>query len=118
MRSSILLVSALAGLIAQQAPARPPAGQTTPTFRSDVTYVEVDATVTDKQGHFVNDLRREDFLILENGKPQEIAIFSRVEVPLETSAAPALTNAGRAIARDSAANAPFNGRVFVLVLDD
>src|SRR5687768_13370051 len=42
----------------------------TPTFRSDVEYVEVDALVTDEQGRFVPNLQKDDFRIFEDGKQQ------------------------------------------------
>ena len=52
-----------------------------PTFRVAVDYVEVDALVTDRQGNFVRDLKKEDFQVLEDGKPQTIANFSLVDIP-------------------------------------
>ena len=47
----------------------------TPTFRTDVEYVEVDALVTDEQGRFVSTLQKEDFQVFEDGKPQTICEF-------------------------------------------
>lgn len=49
----------------------------------DVSIVNVDAVVTDKQGHPVRGLTRDDFEIYENGKQQPISNFS------EFGAAPA-----------------------------
>ncbi|HXH25636.1 MAG TPA: VWA domain-containing protein [Vicinamibacterales bacterium] len=46
-----------------------------PTFRSGTRIVPVLATVTDADGRLVPDLQREDFAILDNGKPQEITFF-------------------------------------------
>jgi VWFA-related protein len=43
-------------------------------LRSDL--VEVRAVVTDKQGKPVTNLRKEDFEVIENSKPQEISFFS------------------------------------------
>jgi VWFA-related protein len=40
------------------------------------------ATVRQKDGGFVADLRQEDFTILEDGKPQEILSFLREDVPV------------------------------------
>jgi len=48
----------------------------TPVFRPSVTVVPVDVRVFDKDGREVSDLRREDFTILEDGKPQELTLFS------------------------------------------
>jgi Ca-activated chloride channel family protein len=46
-----------------------------PTFRSSTRIVPVVTTVTDTQGRLVPMLEREEFTILDNGKPQEISFF-------------------------------------------
>ena len=56
-----------------------------PTFRLQVEYVEVDVRVTDSKGNFVRDLTKDDFQILEDGKPQTVAAFSLVDIPIEPS---------------------------------
>jgi VWFA-related protein len=49
----------------------------------DVTRVNMLFTVTDKKGRFVTDLGRDDFLVLENKKPQTIAEFTaETDLPL------------------------------------
>src|SRR5688572_12451523 len=48
------------------------------TFKTEVNYVEVDALVTDAQGNFVPGLKREDFEVLEDGKPQKIELFTEI----------------------------------------
>ncbi len=40
------------------------------TFRLDVTRVPVLFTVADKKGHFVTDLTKDEFEVVENKKPQ------------------------------------------------
>jgi len=45
------------------------------TIKVNVRLVEVYATVLDHKGKYVDGLRRDDFQILENGKPQRISIF-------------------------------------------
>src|SRR3954464_2355030 len=68
MRPLLVLALALlaaSGVIAQQAP----------TFKSGTRIVPVIATVTDAQGRLVPNLEQDDFTILDNGKPQEIAFF-------------------------------------------
>jgi VWFA-related protein len=42
----------------------------------DVTRVNVLFTVTDKKGHFITDLAKNDFQVLENKKPQNIMEFT------------------------------------------
>jgi VWFA-related protein len=85
----------------------------TPTFRADVEYVEVDALVTDEQGRFVPNLRKEDFRIFEDGKPQTIASFALVEIPREAAEGPA----GAEPDVQSNEN-PFVGRIYTLILDN
>jgi VWFA-related protein len=103
------------GAVVGQAPQTP--AQTPPTFRVDVNYVEIDARPTDAQGRFVADLSQADFQILEDGTPQTIKVFTRVNLPVEHQDAPLFKTSP--IDPDVASNQhEFNGRVFVLVLDD
>jgi VWFA-related protein len=107
---ALLAVVPLAG----QSP-QPPAQ--TPTFRVEVNYVEIDARATDAQGNFVGDLTENDFHIVEDGAPQAIKVFTRVNLPVERQDAPLFKTAP--IEADVRSNREeFNGRVFVLVLDD
>ena len=82
MRSYLIpvVVGALtASLAAHSSSAAPDAlsqaeGQA-PTFRSSTRIVPVVTTVTDAQGRLVPMLDREEFSILDNGKPQDISFF-------------------------------------------
>jgi VWFA-related protein len=121
MRNKFLLWAAglaLSGAaIAAQQPARPTDQQPPVTFKVEVNYVEIDAVVTDDDGNFVRGLTRDDFEIIEQGKPQKVAIFSLVDIPVER-ADPPLYSASP-IDPDVATNRrEFEGRVFILVLDD
>ena len=51
--------------------------QPQPTFRVDVGLVPVFASVTDKAGAPIGNLTKDDFLLYENGKAQQIAVFER-----------------------------------------
>ncbi|MGA2182887.1 MAG: VWA domain-containing protein [Bryobacteraceae bacterium] len=66
--------------IAGQAAAQP--GDDTVTFKAGVNLVMVPVVVRDADGHAVSDLRKEDFTLLDNGKPQVITSF-RMEKPGE-----------------------------------
>ncbi len=46
-----------------------------PTFKSSSTLVVVDVTIKDKAGKEVTGLKKEDFVITEDGKPQPISVF-------------------------------------------
>ncbi len=56
---------------------RPMSAQQTPTFSTEVKVVNLFATVRNKGGQIVRNLTKEDFAILENGKPQSIRYFSQ-----------------------------------------
>jgi VWFA-related protein len=115
IRLSCLCMSLLGVAVqAQQTP--PAAGQAPPTFRVEVNYVEVDATVTDAAGNLVSDLTAADFEVLEEGKPQKIAAFSLVNIPVERADRPLF--AAAPIELDVQSNERANGRVYLVVLDD
>jgi Ca-activated chloride channel family protein len=61
-------------VVARQNP--PPAKSTDQTLSVNVDLVNVLFTTTDKKGKFIPDLRREDFKVYEDGKPQSITNFS------------------------------------------
>jgi len=63
------------------AAAQPP--EELPTIRVDVQVVNILCSVRDGKGRLVPDLAKEDFLVTEEGKPQEIRYFSRqTDLPL------------------------------------
>ncbi len=49
----------------------------TPTFSTEVKVVNIFATVRNKGGQIVRNLTKNDFVILENGRPQSIRYFSQ-----------------------------------------
>src|SRR6266699_2153830 len=61
----------------------PPQAPPAVTFKTEVNYVEVGAVVTDAQGNFVRTLTKDDFQVLEDGKPQKISAYSLVDIPVE-----------------------------------
>ena len=78
-----LLAAALVslGLAAQQPPK--PAEELPAPIRVDVSLVNVLASVRDKHGGLVGNLTKDDFVVLEDGKPQEIKYFTReTDLPL------------------------------------
>src|SRR5262245_13041468 len=98
-------------------PAAQPQQPQQPTFKLRVDYVEVDVVVTDRQGNLVRDLKKEDFQVLEDGKPQAINTFTLVDIPIERFDRPLF--AAAPIEPDVKTNErPFDGRVYVMVIDD
>src|SRR6266536_310389 len=122
LRLTLLMLLLGGGAVtAGQAPAAQTPGSAqgpeTPTFRVQVDYVEVDAFVTDQRGRFVRDLKKEDFQVFEDRKPQTINAFTLVDIPIERAVRPLF--AAQPIEPDVKTNArPFEGRIYVVVLDD
>src|SRR5262245_32935161 len=107
----------LAGTVLTAGQSAQPSATQAPTFKAQVEYVEVDALVTDQQGNFVRDLKKEDFQVFEDGKLQTISTFTLVDIPIERTERPLF--AERPIEPDVQSNErPFDGRVYVLILDD
>jgi len=69
--TATVAVIAIAGARAQQ-----------PVFKSGVDLVNVTATVTDSDGRFISGLTRENFVVYDEGKPQEIVTFTSERVPV------------------------------------
>ena len=71
---------ATVNLLAQQ---KPEESVPEHTFKVRTELLEVHAVVTDRDGRVVEGLTKEDFELLDEGKPQEISFFSvsRVDVP-------------------------------------
>jgi Ca-activated chloride channel family protein len=86
------LAAALVTTLAGQQPPAQPNQPDQPVFRSSVRTVSVYATVLDKSGRLVPDLQKEDFIVLDEGKPVELTLFSNEPQPftavvmLDTSA--------------------------------
>jgi Ca-activated chloride channel family protein len=58
------------------------ARQASQTLKVNVEVVQVYATVTDGQGRYVKDLKKEHFEVSEDGAPQTIETFSSDDVPV------------------------------------
>lgn len=74
---------AAAALYAQMLAAQQPAAEELPKITVEVDVVNVLCSVRDKKGGLVGNLTKDDFIVLEDGRPQEIRYFSReVDLPL------------------------------------
>jgi hypothetical protein len=78
-----MLVGVVASLCIAAAQEPPPV-----SFKTEVNYVEVGAIVTDEQGRFVRTLTKDDFQILEDGRPQKVAGLSLVDLPVQRPPCP------------------------------
>ena len=69
---------AVCGLRAQQSvPPEPPQKKPSTTLKVDVNLVNVFVTVTDNQGAPVGGLKKENFILKEDGQDQAIAVFDK-----------------------------------------
>jgi Ca-activated chloride channel family protein len=75
MRSFLTSALALTAAVALTAAAQQP------TFRTGTRIVPVLTTVQDAGGRLVPSLEQQDFTVLDNGKPQELAIFENTIQP-------------------------------------
>jgi VWFA-related protein len=74
-----------ATLLAQTPPKQQtkPEADAPPTIKVDVNIVNILASVRDKRGGLVANLEKQDFTVLEDGKPQEIRYFTKeTDLPL------------------------------------
>ncbi len=54
-------------------------------IKIDTELIDVPVSVTDRSGRPLRELKRSDFLLFEDGKPQEITSFSTVSAPFEVA---------------------------------
>jgi VWFA-related protein len=118
LRSTVAVAVVLAaswGVVGAQAPPdpKPPV---TPSFPSQVSAITVDAVVLDKSGAPVRGLTRDDFTVLEDGRPQTIVGFEARDAegrlrPLENPIASPLLDTNEGIASRP-------GRTLILLIDD
>lgn len=102
--------------LAAQRPAPPQSAQ--PRFRATTTYVTLDVVVIDRDDNPVAGLTRDDFSIVERGKPQAITDFEHVSIPVNNR--PIDFEAAVIPASDVAVNAENarNSRALAIVIDD
>lgn len=118
----LLTLVATVSLTAQSTQ-QPPQSQSTqrPTFTSQVDLVSLDIMVRDKNRQFVPNLTKDDFIVLEDGVPQNVADFRLVyggrEMSVEVINAPTAAPDGM-ILPPTRPVADVAGRVFIIFIDD
>jgi Ca-activated chloride channel family protein len=86
------VLALLVALVLNQAVAAQEQRLAVPSFRSASEQVVLPVTVTDREGGFVSGLPRERFAVLDNGRTQDITLFSNDDTPV--SVALVLDNSG------------------------
>jgi len=114
--SFIFLLSLAAPALAAKSPPKPQP----PSFGEvvEVNVVNVEVWATDKAGNRINDLRKGDFQVLEDGKPVEISNFETVNASSASSAPAAAPPPGEPSAAVSAAAAPEDAWNLVVYFDN
>lgn len=79
-------------------------------FTSGVQLVEVYASVTDDKGNAVQGLGRDDFVVLEDGTPQQVSAFAAGDFPLSVALA---IDRSFSMSGDRLAAAKSAGRLFL-----
>ena len=113
-----LIAFALVGVLST-APASPQDADY--TFRARTEIVLVNVTVRDKNGELVRDLKREDFTVLEDNKPQQVLSFdlenTDVVLPHAASELPLLNSTQPQPANNDSKSVLKNRRLIVLFFD-
>jgi VWFA-related protein len=81
--------------VAQQPQSTP--GQSEDVVRVNTALVQTDVTVFDRRGTFVEDLKREQFVLKVDGKPREISFFEKVRAGSHSEEAQLAAARGNAI---------------------
>jgi Ca-activated chloride channel family protein len=70
---------AAAGLLAAVLLISPALAQNDQVIKLKTDLITIDATVTDKDGNFIRNLKAEDFVVYEDGEPQKLEFFDASE---------------------------------------
>jgi VWFA-related protein len=90
--------------------------QKPPVFRAKTDLMQLDVTVLDKQGVPVRGLTKDDFVLLEDNKPQTVEGFTAVDLEdVKKDVGPVWQHAA---SPDVVSNEIDNHRIFILVVDD
>ncbi|MFY9222818.1 MAG: VWA domain-containing protein, partial [Blastocatellia bacterium] len=87
-------------------------------IRIDTELIQLDVVVTDKKGNIVNNLTKEDFELLEDGKLQDISFFSIVRPKVE---AKSTVKSPISTSKNIPIDVPLieqSGRNFIILVDD
>jgi VWFA-related protein len=109
-KGSSIAVLALASSVAL-------AGQQPPVFRAESNFVELDAIVTDHQGHFVPGLTASDFTVREGTTAAAVETFDVVDLPIPSRPSASQTARARFSPTITVPDGELNGRLYLLYFD-
>jgi len=112
--SAALWACASLAFAQEQAPAR----QNPEVVRVNTSLVQTDVMVFDKQGAFVDDLKREQFVLKVDGKPRDISFFERVVAGSRSEEAQLSAARGNSTRGNAGAVPLDRGRTIFFFIDD
>lgn len=120
-KALFLFIAAAIAFQAVSAQQPTPAPQKDDVIKISTDLIQIDVTVTDKNGKLVTDLTQGDFELYENGEKQDISNFMRVS--RSSGGASTAGDAGIASGQDSTAGGPglrpaIGGRTIAIIIDD
>jgi hypothetical protein len=78
---ALALAATLGATLAGRQPGLSAPRRQTPTFRSNVNAALLDIRVLDRDGAFVRELAKDDFVVEEDGVAQPVSTFELVDLP-------------------------------------
>jgi hypothetical protein len=114
MAAAALLVAGAAAAASRQPSRQTPPEPQRPTFRTEANFVRVDVYPT-IGGKPLLDLRKEEFEVLEDGRPQAIETFEHVRISAGSAPSERADPGSLEAMRQAAANP--RSRIFVMFLD-
>lgn len=123
MKKTLFLLFAAAIIfqsVSAQQPTPLPQKEDDPVIKISTDLIQIDVTVTDKNGKLVTDLTQDDFELYENGERQSISNFMRISRAAGSASG---GNSGAAAAQDGGGNGAglrpaIGGRTIAIVVDD
>lgn len=98
---------------------QPPPRQGTDVVRVNTALVQTDVMVFDKQGAFVDGLKRDQFVLKINGKPREVSFFDRIVAGSRNEEAQIAAARGTSNAAGKGGAVPLDrGRTVFFFIDD
>jgi len=115
----LLVLSAAYALLALTAMAQQPTTTGEDVVRVNTDLVQTDFMVFDKQGNFVDNLRKDQFTLKIDGKRREITFFDRIAAGSRNEEAQLAAARGNSASAGKTAPVPLDrGRIVLFFLDD
>lgn len=119
LRTHIFLLATICPVWVVSASAQQPPQRADDVVRVSTELVQTDFMVFDKQGNFVNGLKRDQFALKVDGKPRGISFFDRIAAGSSNEEAQLAAARGTPVPGTKATPLPLDrGRIVMFFLDD